>query len=133
MLCVKTIIMFDRAKILKIVMNVFLISYFENRIGINNPVMAIVNVKEDTYNPEIAIDILKYSDICDIIPIMLNGVLIAIVDNIKMYRNTFFNPSSKACAQNVKKEFCSELGAVQFQEVRKKQHIIRTPLIIRYR
>ena len=89
MLCVKTIIMFDRAKILKIVMNVFLISYFENRIGINNPVMAIVNVKEDTYNPEIAIDILKYSDICDIIPIMLNGVLIAIVDNIKMYSNTF--------------------------------------------
>ena len=75
---------FEIAKIPSIVMNVFLISYFEKKIGINNPVMAIVNVKDDTYNPEIAMEVLKYSDICDIIPIMLNGVLIAIVDNIKM-------------------------------------------------
>ena len=81
--------MFETAKIPSIVMNVFLISYFEKKIGINNPVMAIVNVKDDTYNPEIAMEVLKYSDICDIIPMMLNGVLIAIVDSIKMYSNTF--------------------------------------------
>ena len=81
--------MFETAKIPSIVMNVFLISYFEKKIGINNPVMAIVNVKDDTYNPEIAMEVLKYSDICDIIPIMLNGVLIAIVDNIKMQSNIF--------------------------------------------
>ena len=72
-----------------IVINVFLISNFENRTGINKPVIAIVNVKDDTYNPEIAIEVLKYSDICDIIPIMLNGVFMPIVDNIKMYNNTF--------------------------------------------
>ena len=84
MLFVNTIMKFEIAKIPSIVMNVFLISYFEKKIGINKPVMAIVNVKDDTYNPEIAMEVLKYSDICDIIPIMLNGVLIAIVDNIKM-------------------------------------------------
>lgn len=81
--------MFEIAKIPSIAMNVFLISYFEKKIGMNNPVTAIVNVNEDTYNPEIAIEVLKYSEICDIIPIMLNGVLMPIVDNIKIYSNTF--------------------------------------------
>ena len=79
----------DTAKIPSIVMNVLLISNFENRIGINKPVTAIVNVKDDTYNPEMAIEVLKYSDICNIIPIMLNGVLMPIVDSIKMYNNIF--------------------------------------------
>ena len=76
--------MFETAKIPSIVMNVFLISYFEKKIGINNPVMAIVNVKDDTYNPETAMEVLKYSDICDMMPMILNGVLIPIVDNIKI-------------------------------------------------
>lgn len=66
----------DTAKIPSIVMNVLLISNFENRIGINKPVTAIVNVKDDTYNPEMAIEVLKYSDICNIMPMMLNGVLL---------------------------------------------------------
>lgn len=79
----------DTAKIPSIVMNVLLISNFENRIGINKPVTAIVNVKDDTYNPEMAMEVLKYSDICNIIPIMLNGVLMPIVDSIKMYNNIF--------------------------------------------
>ena len=80
---------FDTAKMPRIVMNVFLISNFEKITGINNPAIAIVNVKDDTYNPETAMDVLKYSEICDIIPMMLNGVLIPFVDNIKMYNNTF--------------------------------------------
>ena len=89
MLSVKTSMMLDTAKIPSIAMNVLLISCFEKNIGMNKPVMAIVNVKDDTYNPEIAMEVLKYSDICDIIPIMLNGVLMAIVDSIKMYNNIF--------------------------------------------
>ena len=72
-----------------IVMNVLLISNLENRIGINKPVTAIVNVKDDTYNPEMAIEVLKYSDICNIMPMMLNGVLMPIVDSINMYNNIF--------------------------------------------
>jgi hypothetical protein len=79
----------DTAKIPSIVMNVLLISNFENRIGINKPVTAIVNVKDDTYNPEMAIEVLKYSDICNIMPMMLNGVLMPIVDSINMYNNIF--------------------------------------------
>jgi hypothetical protein len=79
----------DTAKIPSIVMNVLLISNLENRIGINKPVTAIVNVKDDTYNPEMAIEVLKYSDICNIIPMMLNGVLMPIVDSINMYNNIF--------------------------------------------
>ena len=79
----------DTAKIPSIVMNVLLISNLENRIGINKPVTAIVNVKDDTYNPEMAIQVLKYSDICNIIPMMLNGVLMPIVDSINMYNNIF--------------------------------------------
>ena len=89
MLCVKIITKLDTAKIPSIVMNVLLISNFEKNIGINNPVIAIVNVKEDTNNPEIAMDVLKYSDICDIMPIILNGVFIPIVDSINMYNNIF--------------------------------------------
>lgn len=77
-------IMFDSANTASIEMKVFFLSYFEKRIGMNNPVMAIVNVNELTYNPEIDMDVLKYSEICDIIPIMHNGVFIPIVDNIKM-------------------------------------------------
>ena len=79
----------DTAKMPSIVMNVLLISNFENRIGINKPVTAIVNVKDDTYNPEMAIEVLKYSDICNIMPMMLNGVLMPIVDSINMYNNIF--------------------------------------------
>lgn len=89
MLSVKMITRLDTAKIPSIVMNVLLISNLENRIGINKPVTAIVNVKDDTYNPEMAIQVLKYSDICNIIPMMLNGVLMPIVDSINMYNNIF--------------------------------------------
>ena len=39
--------------------NVFLRSYLENNIGMNNPEIAIVNVNELAYNPEIAIVVLK--------------------------------------------------------------------------
>ena len=70
-------------------MNVLLISNFENRIGINKPVTAIVNVKDDTYNPEMAMEVLKYSEIYNIMPMMLNGVLMPIVDSINMYNNIF--------------------------------------------
>ena len=89
MLSVKMITRLDTAKIPSIVMNVLLISNFENRIGINKPVTAIVNVKDDTYNPEMAMEVLKYSEICNIMPMMLNGVLMPIVDSIKMYNNIF--------------------------------------------
>jgi hypothetical protein len=79
----------DTAKIPSIVMNVLLISNFENRIGINKPVTAIVNVKDETYNPEMAMEVLKCSDICDIMPIMLKGVFMPIVESINMYSNIF--------------------------------------------
>lgn len=79
----------DTTKMPSIVMKVLLISNFENRIGINNPVTAIVNVKDETYNPEMAMEVLKYSEICNIIPMMLNGVLMPIVDSINMYNNIF--------------------------------------------
>lgn len=84
MLSVNMIMKFDMAKMPRIEMNVFLISNLENRIGINNPVMAIVNVKDDTYNPEIAMEVLKYCDICDMMPMILNGVFMPIVDSIKI-------------------------------------------------
>ena len=84
MLLVNTITMFDRAKIPSIVRNVVFRSYFEKRIGINRPETAIVKVNELTYNPDIAIDVLKYSEIWEIIPMMLNGVFMPIVDSIKM-------------------------------------------------
>ncbi len=80
---------FDNANIVKIRMNVFFRLNLENRIGTNNPHIAIVNVNELTYSPEIAIDVEKYSDICAMMPTMLNGVLIASVDSIKIYRSIF--------------------------------------------
>ena len=89
MLSVKMITKFDTAKIPSIAMNVLLISNLEKRTGMNKPVMAIVKVKEDTYNPEIAMEVLKYSEICNIIPIMLNGVFMPIVDSINMYNKIF--------------------------------------------
>ena len=84
MLFVKIITMFDRAKTAKMETNVFFLSIFENRSGMNNPEIAIVKVNELTYKPEIAIEVLKYSDICEIIPIILKGVLIPKVDNINI-------------------------------------------------
>lgn len=84
MLLVNMITMFDSAKIPSIVMNVVFRSYFEKIIGINRPETAIVKVNELTYNPDIAIDVLKYSEIWEIIPMMLNGVFMPIVDSIKM-------------------------------------------------
>jgi len=89
MLLVKIITMFAIAKTDRIETNVLFRSNFENRIGMNSPVIAIVNVNELTYNPETAIDVLKYSEICEMIPIMLNGVLMPNVDSIKMYRRIF--------------------------------------------
>ena len=59
MLFVKTITIFDTAKTPSIVMKVFLRSYFEKNNGMKSPVTAIVNVNELTYNPDIAIDVLK--------------------------------------------------------------------------
>ena len=85
----KMITKFDTTKIPSIAMNVLLISNLENRTGMKSPVTAIVNVKDETYNPEMAMDVAKCSDICDIMPIMLNGVLMPIVDNINMYNSTF--------------------------------------------
>ena len=84
MLWVKTITMFETANTDRIETSVVFRSNFENRSGINRPDMAIVNVKELTYNPEIAMDVLKYSEICEIIPIMLKGVLMPNVDSIKI-------------------------------------------------
>ncbi len=78
------IIMFDSAKIPSIVMNVVFRSYFEKRIGMKRPETAIVKVNELTYNLDIAIDVLKYLEIWEIIPMMLNGVFMPIVDSIKM-------------------------------------------------
>ena len=63
MLFVKIITIFEIAKTDRIETNVFFRSNFEKSNGINRPVIAIVNVNELTYNPEIAIVVLKYSDI----------------------------------------------------------------------
>ena len=60
MLFVKMIMMFDIANTTKMKTKVFLRSYFENITGTNNPETAIVNVNELTYNPETAIEVLKY-------------------------------------------------------------------------
>jgi hypothetical protein len=86
---VKIITKLETAKIPRIAMNVLLISNLENRTGMNSPVTAIVNVNDDTYNPEMAMEVLKYSDICDMIPIMLKGVFMPIVESISMYSNIF--------------------------------------------
>ena len=68
----------------KIETNVVFLSNFEKNIGINNPQTAIVNVNELTYKPETAIDVLNWCEICEIMPTILNGVLIPRVANIKM-------------------------------------------------
>ena len=80
---------FDIAKTTRMLTNVFFRSYLEKKSGMNRPEIAIVKVNELTYSPEIAMDALKYSDIVDIIPIILNGVLIPKVDSIKIYRSVF--------------------------------------------
>jgi hypothetical protein len=72
------------AKTPKIETNVVFLSNFEKNIGINNPQTAIVNVNELTYKPETAIDVLNCVEICEIMPTILNGVLIPRVANIKM-------------------------------------------------
>lgn len=43
----------------KIKINVFFLSYFEKKIGMNNPQMAIVKVNELMKSPTAAIEILK--------------------------------------------------------------------------
>ena len=69
------IIKLETAKIDKILTNVVFLSNLEKIIGVNNPQIAMVNVNELTYNPEIAMDVLKNCEISEIIPMMLNGVL----------------------------------------------------------
>ena len=69
------IIKLDTAKIDKILINVVFLSNLEKIIGVNNPKIAMVNVNELTYNPEIAMDVLKNCEISEIIPMILNGVL----------------------------------------------------------
>jgi hypothetical protein len=81
--------MFATAKTDRIETNVLFLSNLENRIGMNRPVIAIVKVNELTYNPETAIDVLKYSEICEMIPMMLKGVLIPSVDSIRIYKSIF--------------------------------------------
>ena len=68
----------------KIETNVVFRSYLENKIGMNSPQTAIVNVNELTYSPETAIVVLKWVDICEIIPTILNGVLIPSEANVKI-------------------------------------------------
>ena len=87
MLFVNMITIFDIANTVKMLMKVLFLSNLENKTGMNNPQIAIVKVNELTYNPEIAIDVLKYSAICDMIPTMLRGVFIPSVEIIRMYRS----------------------------------------------
>ena len=88
-LSVKIMIKLDTAKMPNINANVFFLSYFENKMGMNSPLTAIVNVNELIYKPEMEIDVLKYSEICEIIPMMLRGVFIPKVDSIKIYKSSF--------------------------------------------
>ena len=88
-LSVKIMIKLDTAKMPNINANVFFLSYFENKMGMNSPHTAIVNVNELIYKPEMEIDVLKYSEICEIIPMMLRGVFIPKVDSIKIYKSSF--------------------------------------------
>ena len=80
---------FATAKTLKIETNVVFLLSFEKKTGMNRPVTAIVNVNELTYRPDIAMEVPKYSEISEIIPMILKGVFIPKVDNIKMYRSIF--------------------------------------------
>ena len=75
MLFVKIITTLEIAKIDKMLTNVVFLSNFENSIGVKSPKIAIAKVNELTYNPESAMDVLKNWEISEIIPIMLNGVL----------------------------------------------------------
>ena len=87
MLFVNMITIFDIANTVKMLMNVLFLSNPENKTGMNNPHIAIVNVNELTYSPEIAIDVLKYLAICEMIPTILNGVFIPSVEIIRMYKS----------------------------------------------
>lgn len=87
MLFVNMIAIFEIANTVKMLMKVLFLSYFENKTGMNNPQIAIVKVNELTYSPEIAIVVLKYSAICEMIPTMLNGVFIPSVEIIRIYRS----------------------------------------------
>ena len=84
MLFVNMIAMFEIANTDRINRNTLFLSYFEKRTGTKSPQTAIVKVNELTYNPETAIDVLKYCDICEMIPIMLKGVFIARDESIKI-------------------------------------------------
>ena len=89
MLFVNKITRFEREKSDKIRMKVFFLSYFEKNTGTNNPQIAIVKVYELTYKPDTAIEVVKYWEICEIIPMMLKGVFSPIAENIKMYKSSF--------------------------------------------
>ena len=87
MLFVNMITIFEIENTVKMLMKVLFLSNLENKTGMNNPQIAIVKVNELTYSPEIAIVVLKYSAICEMIPTMLNGVFIPSVEIIKMYKS----------------------------------------------
>ena len=89
MLFVKIITTLETAKIDKMLTNVDFLSNLENSIGVNNPKIAIANVKELTYNPEIEMEVLKNCEISEIIPIMLKGVLIPKEESINIYKSSF--------------------------------------------
>ena len=89
MLFIKIITILETAKIDKMLTNVDFLSNLENSIGVNNPKIAIANVKELTYNPEIEMDVLKNCEISEIIPIMLKGVLIPKEESINIYKSSF--------------------------------------------
>ena len=72
------------ANMVKMLTKVLFLSYFENKTGMNNPQIAIVNVNELTYSPDMAIDVLKDSLICEMIPTMLNGVFIPSAEIIRI-------------------------------------------------
>ena len=87
MLFVNMIAIFEIANTVKMLIKVLFLSNLENKTGMNNPQIAIVKVNELTYSPEIAIVVLKYSAICEMIPTMLNGVFIPSVEIIRIYRS----------------------------------------------
>ena len=91
----------ETAKMPNIDRNVVFLSNLENNAGMNNPQIAIVNVNELTYNPEMAIEVLKNVEICEIMPTILSGVLIPSVDNTNMYNKIlelfFIKKEDKKC------------------------------------
>ena len=88
-LSVKTMMRLHTAKTDNMNVNVTFLSNLENNIGTKSPQTAMVKVNELTYSPETAIEVEKYSEICEMIPTMLSGVLMAKVDIISMYRSIF--------------------------------------------